>query len=183
MAARRPGARLACRLSRVSGWVGHTGAALALALGSAPAWAGAPGPLCAAVQRAEAIVEVELQVRDAWPAGYRQKQWAPGPQHLAATVSTARVAARLKGDPVGWTPGFDDLALGRLSMSQWDGLFAAPSVRALVLLQRAEGAWHSVGWLEDGGACSVSLCWAPLQAELRACLGLPAAAPAPVPAR
>lgn len=154
---------------------------MALALGwagpSAPAWAGDPGPLCAAVKSAGAIVEVELQVREGWPAGYREKQWAPGGKQLAATVASAQVVGRLKGDPVGWRPTFDDLGLSRLSVAQWDGLFASPKVQVLVLLQKADDGWHSQGWLEDGGDCALSLCWAPLQAGVRACLGLPAAPP------
>ena len=169
MAARRPGARPACPLSS-AGAVSRAALLLAAGLGASTASAGDPGPLCAALQSADAVVEVELTVRDAWPAGYREKQWAPGPKQLAATVATATVTGRLKGDPQGWAPTFDDLGLSRLSLAQWDGLFAAPTVTALVFLRRTDGRFRSLGYLEDAGGCSVSLCWAPLQAAVRACL-------------
>lgn len=155
--------------------VGAAIAAAGLALAPAPARAGDPGPLCAAVGRADAVVEVELQVKDSYPASYRAKGWAPEAKHLAATLATARVAARHKGDPTGWTPKAEDLPLGSLGIKQWEQLFAAQTVRALVLLQREGAGWRSAGWLEDSGDCAISPCWEPLRQGVLACLGAPAA--------
>lgn len=154
--------------------------ALGAGLGPSTADAGDPGPLCAALTGADAVVEVELQVKDGYPPGYRAKAWAPEAQHLRATLATAKVAKALKGDPAGWAPRFEDLPLGNLSVAQWDALFAAPTVRALVMLDRDGAGWRSVGWLEDSGQCAISVCWAPLAAAVKAC-GLPATPPVPAP--
>ncbi|MFM2247263.1 MAG: hypothetical protein RL071_3337 [Pseudomonadota bacterium] len=158
------------------------GLLLALGAGLAPAAASAgdPGPLCAALTGADAVVEVELQIKDVYPPIYRAKGWAPEAQHLRATLATATVAKTLRGDPAGWTPRVEDLPLGSLSVPQWDALFAAPTVRALVLLDREGPAWRSVGWLEDSGMCAISVCWGPLTAAVKAC-GLPATPPAAAP--
>ncbi len=165
-----------------SGRLRRLGPLLALGAGLAPAAASAgdPGPLCAALTGADAVVEVELQVKDVYPPAYRAKGWAPEAQHLRATLATAKVAKAHKGDPAGWAPRFEDLPLGGLSVAQWDALFAAPTVRALVLLDRDAAGWRSVGWLEDSGDCAISVCWAPLTAAVKAC-GLPATPPVPAP--
>jgi hypothetical protein len=161
---------------------GQLGAGLVLVLGAglspSSAKAGDPGPLCAALTGADVVVEVELQVKDVYPPAYRAKSWAPEAQHLRATLATAKVAKVHKGDPAGWTPRFEDLPLGNLSVNQWEGLFAAPTVRALVLLDREGAGWRSVGWLEDSGACAISVCWGPLRAAVEAC-GRPSTPPVP----
>jgi hypothetical protein len=143
------------------------------------AQAGDPGPLCPAVADADAIVEVSLSARGAWPPGYRERQWQPDPATLAPTVATARPGRKLKGDPQGWKPALEDLPFSNQSVQWWDRFFAAGDFQALVMLDRdSEGQWRSTGYLADEGSCSVSWCWEPLRGAVQACLASPAR-PAP----
>lgn len=146
------------------------------------ALAGEPGPVCAAVAEADAIVELSFRSTGEYPAAWKRKRFEPPEEAILPTVRTAKVIRVWKGAVEGWTPELDDLDFSNQPAAWWDRFYSEGEFKALLLLRGQGAALESTGWIADRGACHTSWCWEPLRTEVLACLGEPPPeAPTPLP--
>lgn len=110
--------------------------------------AGAPGPLCDAVQSSKYILELEITPSLAkYAESYAQKNWAPKESELKKIMQSAKIVKVHKGDfKVGETfKGFDFLSGSEFgSGSAWKNFFAQKKITVLM----GDGL---DGWVWDGG--------------------------------